>query len=115
MKRREFSFRRAGTLAVLVLATLLPACQPDGGQSPCRPGAAACQEWVIVLFNVDDTPAALAWLDQQELTVGRVLPDLKLVHVWLPRGDAGAAAVGSIRSQPWAQYVTDQASPRPSA
>jgi hypothetical protein len=70
---------------------------------------------VVVLRSVDAAPIAQQWLEQQGWEIGKVLVDLKLVHVWLPRGQAGLAAVQAIRSQPWARYVTNQAIPHPSS
>lgn len=92
-----------------MLATALTMACTDAPS--CHVGAAGCQEWVIVMKPGADVQAAQAWLRREGIVVGKTIPDLRLIYVWLPRKDAAEA---SIRAQPWADVVTDQATPVPS-
>lgn len=111
------SRRHLGRMLVAVGAALalLGGCLAREGASACQPGSPSCREWVVVLRQSADASVATRWLQAQGWAVGRVLADLQLVHVWLPQGAAGQAALQAIRAQPWARYVTDQARPVPSA
>lgn len=101
--------RAAESLAVLSRDALLAMSAVPG----CAPHKRGCFEWVIVRRPDTDPLAADAWLASQGIVVGKRLHDLRLIHVWLPTGEAGVAAQRAIRAQAWVQLLTDQAVPRP--
>jgi hypothetical protein len=95
-------------VAVSLALSLLTACSSN----VCEVGARSCREWVVVVRSRPEATVAANWLQARGWPVGQVVPDLHLVHVWLPSGSAGEDAVKQIRAQAWARYVTDQATPR---
>ena len=95
-------------VALAVALLLLTAC----GSYGCEVGDRNCREWVVVVRSEPEATVAANWLRARGWSVGKVVPDLRLVHVWLPSGSAGKDAVKQIRAKSWARYVTDQAVPR---
>lgn len=110
--RRE----RRGALAALArfaaVAALAAATAGAGGERLLgdRP-----QEWVIVLRPGADAGEASNWLERAGIPVVRRLPELRLLHVLLPRGARGDAQRERLRRQPWVLYLTDQAHPEPAS
>ena len=90
---------------MLLMAVLpIPAC----AVTDCRPGDPRCQEWVLVLQPGTNAQLAREWLIQQGCAIGKVHEPLRLVHVWLPRGEVGDRLASRVRAQPWVNTLTDQ-------
>jgi hypothetical protein len=108
--------RRSLAGLVLAVAALLWRQADAAGVQPqrsCKPRAAQCQEWIVVLRPGTDPVMARDWMAAQRVTVGKQLDDLNLLYVWLDAGDRSARLRALIRTQPWVMLLTDQATPQP--